>query len=67
MVRMVTNKTFFLSITFGLLSITLSAQNAVWNERIDSSVVQARRVRPELTCGEWKFYDKDGRLTIENY
>ena len=29
--------------------MALSAQNAVWNERIDSSVVQARRIRPELT------------------
>ena len=30
--------------------LALSAQNAVWNERIDSSVIQARRVRPEMTA-----------------
>lgn len=34
---------------FALLPTALSAQNAAWNERIDSSVVQAWRVRPELT------------------
>ena len=34
---------------FAFLPPALSAQNAVWNERIDSSVVQARRMRPELT------------------
>ena len=38
-----------LPIAFALLPLALSAQNAVWNERIDSSVIQARRVRPELT------------------
>lgn len=38
-----------LSISLALLPMVLSAQNAVWNERIDSSVIQARKVRPELT------------------
>jgi hypothetical protein len=38
-----------LPIAFALLPLALSAQNAVWNERIDSSVIQARRVRPEMT------------------
>ena len=38
-----------LSFTLALLPLALSAQNSVWNERIDSSVIQARRVRPELT------------------
>lgn len=38
-----------LSILLMLVPMALSAQNAVWNERIDSSVVQARRIRPELT------------------
>ena len=38
-----------LSIILMFLPVALFAQNAVWNERIDSSVIQARRVRPELT------------------
>ena len=29
--------------------LALSAQNPVWNERIDSSVIQARRMHPALT------------------
>ena len=37
------------TIAFALFPLALSAQNAVWNERIDSSVIQARRIRPELT------------------
>lgn len=36
-------------VCLGFISITLSAQNSVWNERIDSSVIQVRRARPELT------------------
>ena len=36
--------------SLALLPLTISAQNAVWNERIDSSVVEARRIRPELTA-----------------
>ena len=36
--------------SLALLPLALSAQNAVWNERIDSSVVEARRIRPELTA-----------------
>ena len=39
-----------LPIAFALLPLALSAQNAVWNERIDSSVIQARLVRPEMTA-----------------
>ena len=38
-----------LPIVLALLPMALSAQNPVWNERIDSSVIQARRVRPEMT------------------
>ena len=40
-----------LAIALTLLPLALSAQNTVWNEQIDSSVIQARRVtvRPELT------------------
>ncbi len=37
------------SIIFLFISLTLSAQNNVWNERLDSSVIQFRRVRPDLT------------------
>ena len=36
-----------LSISLGLLSISLSAQNSTWNERLDSSYIEASRVRPE--------------------
>ncbi len=39
-----------LPIAFALFPLALSAQNAVWNERIDSSVIQAWRVRPEMTA-----------------
>ena len=39
-----------LSIALALFPLALSAQNAVWNERIDSSVVEARRLRPEMTA-----------------
>ncbi len=39
-----------LSIILMFLPVALFAQNAVWNERIDSSVIQARRVHPELTA-----------------
>ena len=38
-----------LAIALALLPLTLSAQNTEWNERIDSSVVEARRLRPEMT------------------
>ena len=41
--------TRWLTIVLVLFPLVLSAQNAVWNERIDSSVVQARRIRPEMT------------------
>ena len=40
---------WFTIIILALFPLALSAQNAVWNERLDSSVIQARRVRPELT------------------
>ena len=39
-----------LSMALAVFPLALSAQNAVWNERIDSSVIQARRVRPEMTA-----------------
>ena len=38
-----------LAIALALLPLALSAQNTEWNERIDSSVVEARRLRPEMT------------------
>ena len=38
---------YLLSISLGLLSISLSAQNSTWNERLDSSYIEASRVRPE--------------------
>ena len=41
--------TRWLTIVLVFLPLALSAQNPAWNERIDSSVIQARRVRPELT------------------
>ncbi|MBO4624656.1 MAG: TonB-dependent receptor [Bacteroidales bacterium] len=40
-------KVHLLSISLGLLSISLSAQNTVWHERLDSSYIEATRVRPE--------------------
>ena len=42
--------TRWLTIVLVFLPLALSAQNPVWNERIDSSVIQARRVRPEMTA-----------------
>ena len=39
-----------LTIALMLFPLTLSAQNTEWNERIDSSVVEARRLRPEMTA-----------------
>ena len=39
-----------LTIALVLLPLVLSAQNTEWNERIDSSVVEARRLRPEMTA-----------------
>lgn len=38
-----------LSLSLALLPLALSAQNSVWNERIDSSLIEARHLRPELT------------------
>ena len=39
----------FFSISLTLLPLALSAQNTERNERIDSSVIQAWRLRPEMT------------------
>ena len=45
---MKSKRILILPILLALLPMTLSAQNTGWNERIDSSLIQARRVRPEL-------------------
>lgn len=42
-------KPHLLSIAFALMPLALSAQNGVWNERIDSSVIRARQVREGLS------------------
>ena len=46
----INRETCLSSIVLMLLPLALSAQSAVWNERIDSSVVEARRLRPETSA-----------------